>query len=148
VIENLHHKVDRLIPTVGVGAMVLRHGKVLLGERIGQHGAGTYAWCGGGLEFGESPEDAAVREVLQESGMTVTRAELLCVSNIREYERHYIDFEFLVEAVGEAELKEPETCKSWNWYSLDDLPMPLFRPVEIALESYYKRHGNEVILNI
>ena len=79
--------------------------------------------------------------------MTVTHAELLCVSNIRDYERHYIDFEFLVDAEGEAILKEPETCRSWNWYSLDRLPVPLFRPVEIALQSYHKRQSNEIIYN-
>jgi 8-oxo-dGTP diphosphatase len=108
----------------------------MLGKRKGQHGAGTFAWCGGGLEFGESLEEAVAREVLQESGLVVTDAKLICVSNIREYGRHYIDFEFLAEATGEPVLKEPDTCESWEWYGLEALPAPLFKPVELAVRSY------------
>jgi 8-oxo-dGTP diphosphatase len=145
--ENLHHQLDRVHPSVGVGAMVVREDKVMLARRKGSHGAGSYAWCGGGLEFGESLEDAAVREVQQESGLVVRKVELMCVSNIREYERHYIDFEFLVEASGDPELKEPDSSEPWHWYALDDVPRPLFRPVELALDSYQRRQPGEVIYN-
>lgn len=145
--ENLHHQLDRILPSVGVGAMVVREGKVMLGRRKGSHGAGTFAWCGGGLEFGEALEEAAAREVLQESGMIVSKVELLCVSNIREYGRHYVDFEFLVETSGEPVLKEPDSSEQWHWYPLEDLPRPLFRPVELALDSYKRRRPGEVIYN-
>jgi 8-oxo-dGTP diphosphatase len=134
--EDQHHELDKVRPSVGVGAMVIRDGQILLGRRIGFHGAGTYGWPGGGLEFGESLEEAAAREVRQESGLTVAGVELICVSNIREYDRHYIDFEFLVEATGEPKVLEPDRCESWEWFSLDSLPSPLFRPVEIGLSSY------------
>lgn len=136
--QDLHHQIDHLVPTVGVGAMVLRDGKVLLGKRKGSHGAGTYAWCGGGVEFGESLEAAVAREVRQESGLVVSNTSFICVSNVREYARHYIDFEFLVEAEGEPVLTEPDKGEAWEWYPLDDLPGPLFKPVEIAVESYRK----------
>lgn len=41
---------------VGVAAVILREGRVLLGERIGSHGAHTWATPGGHLEWGESIE--------------------------------------------------------------------------------------------
>ncbi len=144
---NIHHQLDHVVPSVGVGAMVIRNGNVLLGKRKGSHGAGTYAWCGGGLEFGESLEGAVAREVFQESGMSVTNISLICVSNIREYGRHYIDFEFEVEAEGEPLLREPESGEPWTWYPLDDLPHPLFRPVELAIDSYRKGCEGTIIYN-
>ncbi|TRO56122.1 NUDIX hydrolase [Streptomyces sp. IB201691-2A2] len=134
--RNLHHEADKILPSVGVGAMVIRDNRVLLGKRIGDHGAGSYAWCGGGLEFGESLEGAAKRELLEESGLVAAHLSFLCVSNVRKYGRHYIDFEFLVEALGEPEVKEPDKVEFWDWYDLDALPSPIFKPVEIAINSY------------
>ena len=84
-------------PQVGVGAMIVREGRVLLGRRKGAHGAGTYAWCGGNLEFGETLEACVIREVREETGLVVLSLKLLCVSNIIAYNTHYIDFEFLTE---------------------------------------------------
>lgn len=55
---------------VGVGALVIDNGRVLLGRRKGSHGAGTWALPGGWLEKGESFEDAAVRELEEETGLT------------------------------------------------------------------------------
>ena len=56
-------------PRVGIGVIVMRNGLVLLGERIGAHGAGTWALPGGHLEFGESVEQCARREVWEETGL-------------------------------------------------------------------------------
>jgi len=123
-------------PKVGVGAMIMRDGQVLLGRRKGAHGTGTYAWCGGHLEFGETLEACAVREVREETGLVVTSLKPLCVSNIIAYEKHYIDFEFLTEVEpGQPQVLEPDRIESWGWYNLDNLPSPLFKAGELALKS-------------
>ncbi len=57
------------IPLVGVGVIVIRNGGILLGKRIGSHGAGTWALPGGHLEYAERIEDCAAREVLEETGL-------------------------------------------------------------------------------
>ena len=38
-------------PKVGLGVMVMKDGKVLLGKRKGSHGAGEYVWPGGDFVF-------------------------------------------------------------------------------------------------
>lgn len=54
-------------PKVGVGIMVMKNGKVLLGKRKGSHGTGKYAWPGGHMEHMESFEECAKREVREET---------------------------------------------------------------------------------
>ena len=118
-------------PQVGMGVLVMRRGRVLLGRRRGSHGEGYYAAPGGHIEFGESFEQAACREVLEETGMEIADLRLLSVGNYifkrEDGGRHYIDVDFVCEApVGEPQLMEPEKCDGWDWYDLDDLPEPLF----------------------
>lgn len=125
-------------PRVGVGAMIVRGETVLLGKRRSRLGQATYGWAGGHVEFGETLEEAAAREVLEETGLVVTALRLLCISNIIAYNSHYIDIEFLAEvAPGEPQICEPEVVESWAWYPLDDLPGPLFKAAELALLSYH-----------
>ena len=50
--------------------LVVRDGRLLLGERLGSHGAGTWAPPGGHLEYGENPDACARRELIEETGLT------------------------------------------------------------------------------
>lgn len=122
-------------PKVGVGVMIERGGKILLGRRRNSHGDGSWSWCGGHLEYGESFEQCAIREVAEESGLVVRRLRFLCLHNILAYDKHYVDIQFVAEEVapGEPQLLEPHKIAEWGWFALDALPQPLFKPVELAL---------------
>jgi len=124
-------------PLVGVGVVFVREDKVFLARRQGAHGEGTWASAGGHLEWGETLEECARREALEELGLIVGDLKFLCVSNIVAYDRHYVDVEFLGE-IGDQEprLAEPEAFSQSGWFPLDDLPQPLFQAVTLALESY------------
>ena len=117
---------------VGVATIILRDGAILLGERIGSHGANTWATPGGHLELGESIEDCAKREVLEETGLIVDSIEKFTFTNdiFEKDGKHYVTL-FVVASIvsGEPQVTEPDKCKQWKWCWLDDLPEPLFLPL-------------------
>ena len=123
-------------PQVGVGVIFVRDGRVFLAKRHGAHGEDTWASAGGHLETGETLEDCARREALEELGVTVGELRYLCLSNIIAYGKHYVDIEFLGNIGGqEPALVEPEGFSESGWFPLDDLPRPLFQAVRYALDS-------------
>ena len=126
------------IVQVGIGVMIIKDGKVLLGKRKGKHGAGEYAWPGGHFEYMESFEQCARREVMEETGMEIDNVRFLRILNLNAYApKHYVDIGLVADwKSGDPIVKEPERCEAWQWYDLDILPKPLFAPVESYVEAY------------
>ncbi len=125
-------------PKVGMGVMILKDGKVLMGQRKVSHGIGEYAFPGGHLEYMESFEDCAKREVMEEAGIKIKNIKFLHVGNIFHYApKHYVNIVLLAEwESGEPQVLEPEKLESWQWYNLDDLPDPVFIQTGLAIKSY------------
>ncbi len=121
---------------VGIGVMIFKDGKVLLGKRKSSHGAGEYAWPGGHLEYMESFEDCAKREVQEETGMEINNIRFLRLLNLKDYApKHYVDIGLIADwKSGEPEIMEPDKIEEWGWYEIDNLPSPLFR----ALPTYFE----------
>lgn len=121
---------------VGVGVIVMREGKVLLGKRKGMHGEG--AWCapGGHLEYLEKVRDCAARELLEETGLIADEVELgPWGENVIDGDRHYITvYTFVRNYTGELQNLEPHKCAGWEWFALDELPSPLFPSLQNLLE--------------
>jgi 8-oxo-dGTP diphosphatase len=124
---------DEKITKIGVGLMILKEGKMLLGQRRSSHGDGEFCGPGGHLEYMETAEATALREIAEECGsqFKVKNARVFCVSNLRDYApKHYIDFGVIADwQSGEPEVTEPEFRTHWEWYNLDALPHPLFASV-------------------
>ncbi|MEK7588511.1 MAG: NUDIX domain-containing protein [Patescibacteria group bacterium] len=129
-------------PKVGMGVLIFKEGKILLGKRKGSHGEGHYSAPGGHLEYMESFEDCIVRETLEESGITIKNLKFIHVANVFSYApKHYVNICLSAEwESGEPKVLEPEKCESWSWYGLDDLPDPLFIQTKLAIENY--KSGN------
>ncbi|UWZ57655.1 NUDIX domain-containing protein [Dactylosporangium aurantiacum] len=116
---------------VGIGVFVCRGGRFLMGRRRGAHGAGTWSVPGGHLEFGESFEDTAVREVAEETGVQIGNVRFGAVTNdvFPGEGRHYVTVWMLSDHVaGEPAILEPDKCTDLAWHDFDDLPEPLFLP--------------------
>ena len=128
---------------VGVGVFILKsHNEpsqnpcFLVGKRLNSHGAGTYALPGGHLEFGETPEGCAAREVLEETGLKVTDIRFHTATNdyMPNENKHYVTL-FVVcvreDQDDKPEVLEPEKCERWEWVSWEDLR----RWVEVELNA-------------
>lgn len=127
-------------PRVGVGIIVEKEGKILLGLRKGAHGESTWAPPGGHLDMGESVEACAKRELLEETGIQAISCALgPWVEDIMEEgSKHYITLFVMVDRFeGEPEAKEPEKCEKWEWVPWDRLPSPLFQPLDSFLNGKY-----------
>ncbi|MBI5586227.1 MAG: NUDIX domain-containing protein [Deltaproteobacteria bacterium] len=131
------------IPHVGVGVIIIREGFVLLGRRIGSLGAETWALPGGHLEFGESIEDCAVREVLEETGLALEAIAQGPYSNnfFPAEEKHYVTLFITARCpTGKPLVLEPDKCSTWQWFRWSELPQPLFPPLASLVRSGYVPH--------
>lgn len=118
----------------GVGVIIIKNNQVLLAQRKGSHASGEYGSLGGHLEFSETPVECIKREVFEEAGITLKNIEFLCCLNVIKYDRHVINLTFTAEIEsGEPQILEPDYFSTMDWYDLDNLPSPLFKPTEIAL---------------
>ncbi|MGA2417742.1 MAG: NUDIX domain-containing protein [Candidatus Staskawiczbacteria bacterium] len=124
-------------PKVGVGVMIFKDGKVLMGKRKNVNGAGEYAWPGGHLEIGESFESCAKRETMEEAGIEIDNVRFLRLMNFfKSPDRHYADIGLMADwKSGEPKAMEPEKCEGWGWYDIDNLPQPLFSTIPSYLEA-------------
>lgn len=127
-------------PKVGVGVIVKKDGKVLFGKRKGAHGEGTWSLPGGHLEFGETPEQCAIREVFEEAGIGISNAVRVAFTNdiLEKEQKHYVTLYIASDyAGGDVRVMEPDKCEEWRWVDWDDLPRPLFIPIENLLRQGY-----------
>jgi len=133
-------------PKVGVGVIIRRGDEVLLIRRAGVHGAGTWSTPGGHLELGETPEQCAVREAREETGVEVHDIRFRAVTNdvFGDDARHYVTLwmegRYLT---GEPAVGAAYEMSQVGWFRWDRLPAPLFFPFENLLAGRcYPKEGS------
>jgi 8-oxo-dGTP diphosphatase len=133
---NKQHNQDR--PKVGLGVIVVKNGKILLGKRKGSHGEKTWALPGGHLEFEEAWETCAARETLEETGARLEYIRHVGTTNDIMHEKHYITIFMQADYKdGAISVREPDKCESWNWFTWEELPSPLFHPLQQLVDQGY-----------
>ena len=114
-------------PILGVGAIVIDAGRVLLVERGREPLKGYWSLPGGVLEVGEKLADGVRRETREETGLEI---ELLSVIEIFERilrdeagaaEYHYVLVDYVCRAAG-GELKPGDDVSGVRWVNRADLP--------------------------
>jgi len=92
-------------PLVGVGAIIIEHDRVVLVKRGHPPLLGEWSIPGGVVEAGETLREAAVREVLEETGLRVEVGALLGVYDriLRDADErtlyHYVLIDFLCRRI-------------------------------------------------
>jgi len=89
-------------PVVAIGAIVFdAAGRVLLVERGRPPGVGQWTVPGGKLEPGETLERGVVREVREETGLTVEVGPLACVVERIGDGYHFVILDYLARVLGD-----------------------------------------------
>lgn len=100
---------------IGAYGLVLLGGQVLLMRKGRGPYTGSWDLPGGGIEFGESPEEALRREMVEETGLPATSLTLLCVASNRvsyrlssgeEEDLHHIGIIYRVVADDQSPVRE------------------------------------------
>jgi ADP-ribose pyrophosphatase YjhB (NUDIX family) len=107
-------------PILAVSAAVIRNGKVLIVRRARPPANGVYTLPGGGVEVGENLMEAVTREVLEETGLTVTPValagyrEAIVRDGEGRVERHFVILPFAARWIaGEPVLNDELSEAMW-----------------------------------
>ena len=113
-------------PVVGVGAVVWRDDRVLLIRRGRPPRLGQWSLPGGAQQVGETLVEAIVREVREETGLTVERVRFLTTVDLIEREAdariryHYTLIDYTAEAP-EGVATAGDDAAAVGWFALDEL---------------------------
>ena len=123
-------------------AVVVTHRqKVLFGKRKTKSTEFEWQLPGGWIEPGESPEQAARREVLEETGLRLLAPRFVALtSNVFATGEHSISLYFEAQCVDAESLKCAETdkCAGWEWRSWDEVDKRLFLPLRLLKKTQYR----------
>ncbi|MGC8896268.1 MAG: NUDIX hydrolase [Candidatus Bathyarchaeia archaeon] len=113
-------------PVVGVGAVIIQNGKILLEKRKNEPGRGKWSIPGGLVELGESVDQTVVREVAEETGLEVCEPELIdVVDNVvrddnGEVKYHFVIIDFFVKLKG-GKLNASSDAEELKWVPLNEV---------------------------
>jgi|SRR5579863_9993506 len=141
-------------PLVGVGAVVVDEGRVLLVRRGAEPLKGQWSLPGGLVELGESLSEAIIREVREETGLTVEPIELVeLLDRIHRYEErvryHYVIADYLCRVVGgellaasDADAVRWVERAEWNSHSALRLDPVTVRVIELGWQRAQELDGH------
>jgi len=125
---------------IGVNPLVVRNKKLLLGHRKNVYGDDTWGLPGGHLEFGESIEKCAERELFEETGM---KCKNFVVNNIisqfQENEKCYLQIGVEAKNIkGEPKNKESHKCYELKWFDFNKLPKNILKNHREQIKNFLK----------
>jgi|SRR5690348_12217199 len=132
--ESMQKKTEVL---VCVAVLVRKGDRILLNRRRNNRGAGSWAPIVGHMQFGESPEECAIRETREEAAIEIADVKFRVITNdVFETEHeHYITIWLEADYVsGEPRVNAPDEESDVQWFNWDALPQPLFLSLQHVLD--------------
>jgi ADP-ribose pyrophosphatase YjhB (NUDIX family) len=132
-----------LDPKVAAAVLVEEESRVLLVRRANDPFRGLWTLPAGFINGGEDPAEAAARECLEETGLSVRVLRVLDIISGREHPRG-ADFIIIYQAsVIAGELKADDDVDAVEWFERENLPALAFRATQVALSRDFNRPSNE-----
>ena len=118
-------------PRVGVGAIVIKDNKVLLVKRGIPPSKGLWAIPGGHIELGETLQETAEREILEETGIVIKARkpvytfDLIERDDLGKIRFHYIVVDLMAEYISGEPLGADDALEArWlSWEEIEALPV-------------------------
>ena len=135
-------------PRVAVGAVVIKAGTVLLVKRGKAPANGQWAIPGGRVELGETLQQAAEREIFEETGIRIRAAQPVYTFDLIERDRHggirfhYVIIDLESEYIG-GRLKPGDDADEAAWVPFEKLKsLALNAATRTFLEPYLQQHSS------
>jgi len=120
-------------PKVAAGVLVVQAERVLLVRRSGEPFRGLWTLPAGFVNAGEDPAEAAARECLEETGLSVRVTRVFDIVAGKEHPRG-ADFVIVYEAqVISGELQADDDADAAEWFDKNNLPPLAFRATQVIL---------------
>ncbi|MDF2712871.1 MAG: mutT [Nonomuraea muscovyensis] len=123
-------------------AVVVSEGKLLMIRRREREGDLLWALPGGAIEAGETPEEAAVRETVEETGLVVAAMKVLG-ERVHPKTHRTMSYTACEVLQGEAKVADADELDAVAWVTLDEIPQyvpyGLFEPVQEYLNEVLPR---------
>ena len=113
-------------PIIGVGAVIIGKGKILLEKRKGEPGRGKWSVPGGLVELGESAEQTVKREVREETNLEVEDPKLIDIVNSITLDEngkikyHFVIVDYFVKLKG-GTLKAADDAAELRWVKFSEV---------------------------
>lgn len=113
-------------PIIGVGAVIVCNGKILLEKRKSEPGRGKWTVPGGLVELGESAEQTVMREVREETNLEVEQPELIDIVNSITLDEngkikyHFVIVDYFVKLKG-GRLKAADDAAELSWVRFSEV---------------------------
>jgi len=135
-------------PIVGVGAVILQDGKLLLVKRRAEPGKDRWSIPGGSVHLGEKVRDATIREAKEESGLDIEIVDdrpMDAFDSIITDERgrtkyHFTLLEFLAKPKG-GTLQADEDAAEARWVTLEEIKK---YDLTNSFRVFFEKHEDEL----